>query len=95
VQDAVVERLFRAYFCEGINLSNRWELIDVVESAGLDRVQVQRLLDSNEGLAQVLSEEQQVKAMGLSAVPLFIIEDRLAVSGAQSVDTLLHALEGN
>ena len=37
VQDAVVEALFRAYFTEGRDISNRQTLIDVVAEAGLDR----------------------------------------------------------
>ena len=38
VQDAVLEALFGAYFCEGVNLSNRAKLIEVAASAGLDAV---------------------------------------------------------
>ena len=36
-QDAVVEALFRAYFTDVRNISNRQTLIDVVSEAGLDR----------------------------------------------------------
>ena len=36
-QDAVVEALFRAYFTEGRDISNRQTLIDVVAEAGLER----------------------------------------------------------
>ena len=39
VQDAVVEALFRAYFTEGRDISNRQTLLDVVAEAGLDRQQ--------------------------------------------------------
>ena len=42
VQDAVVEALFRAYFTEGRDISNRQTLIDVVAEAGLDRNQGRR-----------------------------------------------------
>ena len=37
VQDAVMEALFRAYFTEGRDISNRPALIDVVADPGLDR----------------------------------------------------------
>src|SRR5271166_2097509 len=45
VQDAVVEALFRAYFTEGKDISNRHTLIDVVAEAGLDRHQAEALLE--------------------------------------------------
>jgi predicted DsbA family dithiol-disulfide isomerase len=93
VQDAVLEALFGAYFCEGVNLSNRAKLIAVAASAGLDAVRTERLLSSDEGAAEVRGEEQEVKSLGVSAVPLFIIQDRLAVSGAQPAEILLRAFE--
>ena len=37
VQDAVVEALFRAYFTEGRDISDRRTLLDVVAGAGLER----------------------------------------------------------
>lgn len=91
VQDAVMEALFRAYFCEGVNFTERGELIRVAASAGLQADRVERLLGSDEGAAQVQAEEQEVKAFGATAVPLFIIQDSIAVSGAQPPDVLLQA----
>lgn len=91
VQDGVVEALFRAYFCEGVDLSRDTELVDVVAEAGLEKRLLQRFLSADEGLAEVLSEEQEVKALGISSVPLFIMADRVAVSGAQPTETLVAA----
>jgi predicted DsbA family dithiol-disulfide isomerase len=93
VQDAVMEALFRAYFCEGVNFSERAQLVKVAVAAGLEADRVNRLLGSEEGAAQVQAEEREVKDFGVSAVPLFIIQDRVAVSGAQLPEVLLQALE--
>jgi len=90
-QDAVVEALFRAYFCEGVNLSNSSNLVEVATAAGLDRTQTERLLSSDRAVAEVQAEEQEIKELGVSAVPLFIIQDRVGVSGAQPPETLLRA----
>ena len=49
VQDAVVEALFRAYFTEGRDISNRQTLIDVVAEAGLDRHQAEAVLKAMTG----------------------------------------------
>lgn len=93
VQDAAMEALFRAYFCEGVNFSERAKLIEVAASAGLEAASVERLLGSDEGAAGVQAEEQEVKSLGVSAVPLFIIQDRIAVSGAQPPEALLQAFD--
>src|SRR2546426_1052263 len=37
IQDAVMEALFRAYFTEGRDISDRQTLLDVVAEVGLDR----------------------------------------------------------
>ena len=93
VQDAVMEALFHAYFCEGANFSNRANLVEVAASAGLDAARLERLLGSDEGADEVRGEEQEVKSLGISAVPLFIIQDRVAVSGAQPPESLVRAFE--
>jgi predicted DsbA family dithiol-disulfide isomerase len=92
-QGAVMEALFRAYFCDGVNLSNRGGLLEVSTNAGLDRKLVDRLLNSDEGVAEVWAEEKEVKSLGISSVPLFIIQETLAVSGAQPPEAILKAFE--
>ncbi len=93
VQDAVVEALFRAYFREGADLSDLSQLVAIGKSAGLDEAEVEDFLDSEEGVTQIQSEEHEIKSLGISAVPLFIIQDCIAVSGAQGPETLLQAFE--
>jgi len=93
VQDAVAEALFRAYFCEGVDLSNHSQLLNVCGAAGLMRRKLEALLNSDEGTLQVQAEEHEIKTLGISAVPLFIIDDCVAVSGAQPPHALLDAFE--
>jgi len=89
VQDAVVEGLFRAYFCEGVDLSKRGNLLEVAVDSGLERAEVEQLLGSDRGLAEVKAQEQEVKDLGVSSVPLFILRNCVAVSGAQPPEVLL------
>ncbi len=92
IQDSVMEAFFRAYFCEGVDFSDRAQVLRVAAAAGLEAARVGRLLGSEEGAAQVQAEEQEVREFGVNAVPLFIIQDRIAVSGAQPPEVLLQAL---
>ena len=57
VQDAVVEALFRAYFTEGRDISNRQTLLDVVAEAGLDRHKAEAVLNGDDGLEAIKEAE--------------------------------------
>jgi predicted DsbA family dithiol-disulfide isomerase len=92
VQDAVVEALFRAYFCEGANLSNQMKLIEVGASAGLDVAELKRLFASEEGTFAVRAEEERARMLGISGVPLYLINEAVSFSGAQPAETFLEAL---
>ncbi|MEJ7594237.1 MAG: DsbA family protein [Planctomycetaceae bacterium] len=54
-QDAVVEALFRAYFTDGRNISDRQTLIDVDAETGLERQVAEAMLNSEAGL-EVIAE---------------------------------------
>ena len=92
VQDAVVEALFRAYFCEGANFSDQKKLIEVGMSAGMDAAKLKHFFASEEGVSAVREEEQRAKILGISGVPLYVINEAVSFSGAQPADTFLEAL---
>ncbi|TCM59011.1 putative DsbA family dithiol-disulfide isomerase [Rhizobium sp. PP-F2F-G48] len=92
IQANVVSGLFRAYFEEGCNLGDRETLIDIAEAGGLDRAVVTALFASNADTADVQTEIEVARDMGVTGVPCFIIESKYAVMGAQSVEVLTGAL---
>ncbi len=91
IQDAVVEALFRAYFTEARDLSDRVSLLDIVSSAGLDRSRAEAFLSSDEGTAEIRADEQVARDAGIQAVPYFLINDRVAVPGAVEPSDFLEA----
>ena len=88
----LVERLFRAFFVEGVDVGNIDELVRLAGDAQLDRYKANAMLASGEGRAQVAAADQRARALGIGGVPMFIFNQRLAVSGAQPVKVLLDAL---
>jgi predicted DsbA family dithiol-disulfide isomerase len=92
VQDAVVEALFRAYFCEGANFSNQTKLIEIGTSAGMDATELKRFFASEEGASAMREEEQRARMLGISGVPLYVINEAVSFSGAQPAETFLDAL---
>jgi predicted DsbA family dithiol-disulfide isomerase len=93
VQDAVVEAVFRAYFAEGRDISNTTVLLGVVAGAGLDRGRAEAVLSGDEGLAAIRAAEEQARRSGVQGVPLFRINNTVALSGAREPSAFLAAFE--
>ena len=93
VQDAVVEALFLAYFTDGRDLSDRATLAEVAAGAGLDRAEVDELLAGDAGLDVVRAGEEQARRLGVSGVPFFVVNGRVALSGAQPPELFRQAFE--
>lgn len=88
VQDAVVERLFRAYWEEGRHVGRDDELADLAAEAGLDRADVLEALADHRFAAAVEGDVAQAAAYGIRGVPFFVIDGRYGISGAQPAQTL-------
>jgi predicted DsbA family dithiol-disulfide isomerase len=91
VQDAVAERLFRAYFVEGVDVGSRERLAELAADAGMDAGAVSRFLAGPEGVDEVRREEARYRTLGVDGVPFVIINNHYAVSGAQRPEVFLQA----
>jgi predicted DsbA family dithiol-disulfide isomerase len=92
VQDAMVETLFRGYFCEGRDIGDTVVLAELAATAGIDREQAAAFLKSDSGAAEVSAEEEVAIRAGLSGVPTFVRDGRVLFSGAQPPETIAQAL---
>ncbi|NTJ42403.1 DsbA family oxidoreductase [Agrobacterium larrymoorei] len=92
LQDKVVSALFKANFEQGRNIGDHAVLMDVAEAAGMDRELVRRLLSSDADKDTIKAEIDAGQQMGVSGVPFFILDQKYAVSGAQSQEVLINAL---
>ena len=91
--DAMKERLFAAYFTEGESPSDHATLTRLAVDVGLDKEDVERVLDGEEFAGDVRHDEARAASLGVGGVPFFVIDESLGVSGAQPSDVLLGALE--
>lgn len=85
---ALGEALFAAHFQEGRDIGDIATLVDIAVTNGDERDEVQDYLDSGDDAATVKRMATQVQKQGVSGVPFYILNRRLAVSGAQSPATL-------
>jgi len=93
MQDAVKERLLRAYFSEGEPIGDRATLVRLAAVAGLDADEVAKALEEQTYAAAVRADEAEAGALGISGVPFFVIDRRYGVSGAQPAGQLLEILD--
>jgi len=92
VQDVVNERLMRAYFSEGAAIGDPDTLAPLAVEAGLPADEVAETLAGDRFAAEVRADEDRAHRIGITGVPFFVLDNRYGVSGAQSADHLLDAL---
>jgi predicted DsbA family dithiol-disulfide isomerase len=89
----IEEQLFKAHFIEGKNIDDNEVLIQTGISAGLNEKEVREVLSSDAFAKEVKQDERQAQSIGVRGVPFFVLNDKYAVSGAQSPETFLEVLE--
>ena len=92
IQEKIVTGLFKANFEEGRNIGDHAVLTDIAEKAGMDAKVVARLLASDADKDTVVAEIDAAQQMGVAGVPFFILDQKYAISGAQTPDVLIAAL---
>ena len=92
-QDALKERLLRAYFTEGEPIGEPQTLVRLSTEVGLDTDELTATLASDALTREVRADEDEARALGINGVPFFVFAGRYAVSGAQPPEVLLRVLE--
>ena len=94
IQGKVVNRLFKLYFTEGADIGNQAVLIKAGADSGMDKAIIEALLPTDAEEAGVIGEIATSKQLGITGVPCFIFNQKYAVSGAQTPDILIEAIQG-
>ncbi len=92
-QSALKERLLRAYFTEGLNISDPDVLVTCAAEVGFDADEVRAFLNSDAGHGEVMEDLAQAAAVGITAVPTFVFNGQWSVPGAQDIDVFERVLE--
>ena len=93
VQDAMKERLMRAYLTEGELIGAPAVLARLGEEAGLPEDEIHDLLTTDRYAAEVREDERTASALGIHAVPFFVVDRAFGASGAQPPEVLTGMLE--
>ncbi|MCX2477481.1 DsbA family oxidoreductase [Pedobacter sp. MC2016-15] len=93
LDNEIEELLFIAHFIDGKNIDDPAVLSEIGLAAGLEKIAVESMLNGFDFSNEVRADEHIAQQIGISGVPFFIFDQKLAVSGAQSPETFLGAME--
>ena len=84
--------LFRAHFTQGETISDADVLVRLATSVGLDADVARASLEDQSRDAQVQSDIDAARSLGISGVPFFVLHDKYGISGAQPYEVFTQAL---
>ncbi|MGO9487435.1 MAG: DsbA family oxidoreductase [Solirubrobacteraceae bacterium] len=91
-QDAMKERLMRAYQTEGEVISDHATLRRLALEVGLPEGPVDELLAGDRYADEVRTDEYTANRLGINAVPFFVVDRALGAAGAQPPEHMLELL---
>ncbi|MCU6792066.1 DsbA family oxidoreductase [Paenibacillus sp. WQ 127069] len=89
----MTERLLHAYFTESKHIGDHQTLAALAAEVGLNQEEALQMLSGQAFTAEVRSDEEEAGKLGVRGVPFFVINRKYAISGAQSSEVFLGALQ--
>jgi predicted DsbA family dithiol-disulfide isomerase len=90
--DEMKERLLRAYFTEGELIADHDALQRMAAEVGISKLEARIVLGGDRYADAVRADEAIAQRLGIGAVPTFVVDRRLASSGANPPEQLLSLL---
>lgn len=91
-QAALKHAMFKAYFTDGENMSDRETLVRIAGSVGLDEAAARQILADGTFASEVRAEQAYYREQGIHAVPAIVINEKYLISGGQPVEVFERAL---
>lgn len=87
------ERLFSAFFTEGLNVADKDTLVQLGKEIGIDEASILQALQEEKYAELIHSDIEEAQALGVRGVPFFVFDRKYGVSGAQPPEQFLQTLE--
>tara|TARA_B110001452_G_C15235349_1_gene427721 strand:+ start:1365 stop:2009 length:645 start_codon:yes stop_codon:yes gene_type:complete len=85
-QNSIIDRLFKAYFQEGQDISEHSVLTRIASAAGMDQDVVRSLLKSDADKEDIKARDTDARKRGIQGVPAFVVANEYVIQGAQTID---------
>ncbi len=89
----LTQRLHRAHFTEGADISDHTVLMHAAGDVGLDEHEAEMVLKTGAFAQDVVADREEAMRLGVRGVPFFVLGRRFAISGAQPVEAMVMAIE--
>jgi predicted DsbA family dithiol-disulfide isomerase len=93
IQDAMKERLLKAYFTDGLNVDDTDTLIQLGREVGVPEEKIKPMLESNQYEEAVDQDSYESRQIGVRGVPFFVLDRKFGISGAQPDEVFDQTLE--
>lgn len=91
-QNELEEKIFKAYFTDGIDFTDNENIIVFMENFGWTREKTEDILADEQISYWVTQEIKHFQNLGVSGVPFFILNNKYGLSGAQPAEVFQEAL---
>jgi predicted DsbA family dithiol-disulfide isomerase len=91
--DSFHQNIFHAYFTEGLDIGNLKVIADVARQSGLDEKETLSAVRDGRYESRLNETRKEGQLIGLTGVPLFVIENKYKITGAQPMETFRYYLD--
>jgi predicted DsbA family dithiol-disulfide isomerase len=91
--DSFHENMFHAYFTEGMDIGKLDVIADVAGKSGLDEKETLSAVRDGRYASRLNEIRKEGHLLGLTGIPLFVIENKYQIIGAQPMETFRSYLD--
>ena len=91
--DSFHENMFHAFFTEGLDIGNPDAIAGVAGKSGLDEKETLSAVRDGRYASRLNETRKEATLIGLTGVPLFVIENKHKIVGAQPIETFRNLLD--
>ena len=91
--DSFHENMFHAFFTEGLDIGNPDVIADVAKKSGLDEKEMLTAIRDGRYASRLNEARKEGDLIGLTGVPMFVIENKYKIVGAQPIETFRKILD--
>lgn len=92
VENEVMDSIFESYFFKAKDIGDENVLLQIGKKHDLDIKGLEKFITQKENLQKIDKLDTIAKQMGISGVPFYIFNDKISISGAETVENLTQAI---
>ena len=85
--DSFHENMFQAYFTDGLDIGKPDLIAAIAKKSGLDEKATLSAVNDGHYASRLTDSRKEGQLLGLTGIPLFIINDKYPITGAQPLET--------